>query len=62
MSRTVAHWGSREWLKNQDDLVQDPERPQAFPSTYPMDLLGRIRVRLAAEGRNLVAPHPSETA
>jgi hypothetical protein len=55
MSRIVAHWGPREWRKNQDDLVQDPERPQAFPGTYPMDLLGRIRVRLAAEERNLVA-------
>jgi hypothetical protein len=54
MSRTVAHWGPREWRGNTGDLVQDPERPKAFPSTYPMDLLGRIRVKLAAEGQNLV--------
>ena len=50
-----AHWGSREWRKGMDDLVPDPARPQAFPSTYPMDLMGRIRVRLCAEDGNLVA-------
>jgi hypothetical protein len=55
MSRMVAHWGTREWRRNQDELIFNPERPQAFPSTYPMDLLGRIRVRLAAEGHSLVA-------
>src|ERR1700744_1801255 len=54
MKSPVAHWGSREWRKNTDDLVPDPARPQAFPSTYPMDLMGRIRVRLCAEDGNLV--------
>jgi hypothetical protein len=38
-----------------DEVVSDPARPQAFPSKYPMDLMGRIRVRLCAEDRNLVA-------
>jgi hypothetical protein len=55
MKSPVAHWGSREWRKNMDDLVPDPARPQAFPSTYPMDLMGRIRVKLCAEDGNLVA-------
>ena len=30
MKSPVAHWGSREWRKNTDDLVPDPARPQAF--------------------------------
>ena len=55
MKSPVAHWGSGEWRKHADDLVPDPARPQAFPSTYPMDLMGRIRVRLCAEDGNLVA-------
>jgi hypothetical protein len=55
MKIPVAHWGARDWRRNMDDLVPDPERPQAFPSTYPMDLMGRIRVRLTAEDGNLVA-------
>jgi hypothetical protein len=55
MDSPVAHWGAREWRKNMDDLVADPEHPQAFPSTYPMDLMGRIRVRLTAEDEGLVA-------
>jgi hypothetical protein len=55
MKSPVAHWGAREWRRNMDDLVPDPARPQAFPSTYPMDLMGRIRVKLAAEDGNLVA-------
>lgn len=55
MKSPVAHWGSREWRKTMDDLAPDPERPQAFPSTYPMDLMGRIRVKLCAEDGNLVA-------
>jgi hypothetical protein len=38
-----------------DDLVPDPAHPQAFPSKYPMDLMGRIRVKLCAEDGNLVA-------
>jgi hypothetical protein len=38
-----------------DDLVPDPAHPQAFPAKYPMDLMGRIRVRLCAEDGNLVA-------
>ena len=55
MRSAVAHWGTREWRKNSDDLVRDPAHPQAFPSTYPMDLMGRIRVKLTAEDGNLVA-------
>jgi hypothetical protein len=55
MRSPVAHWGAREWRKNMDDLVRDPEHPQAFPSTYPMDLMGRIRVKLCAEDGGLVA-------
>jgi hypothetical protein len=54
-SPVVAHWGAREWRKNMDDLVPDPAHPQAFPSKYPMDLMGRIRVKLCAEDGNLVA-------
>ena len=55
MKSLVAHWGSREWRKNMDDLVPDPAHPQAFPSKYPMDLMGRIRVKLCAEDGGLVA-------
>jgi hypothetical protein len=55
MKRPVAHWWSREWRNDIDDLVPDPEHPQAFPSKYPMDLMGRIRVKLCAEDGNLVA-------
>jgi hypothetical protein len=55
MKSPVAHWGSREWRKNIDDLVPDPAHPQAFPSKYPMDLMGRIRVKLCTEDGNLVA-------
>jgi hypothetical protein len=55
MKSPVAHWGSREWRKNIDDLVPDPSHPRAFPSKYPMDLMGRIRVKLCAEDGNLVA-------
>ena len=55
MRSAVAHWGTREWRKNSDDLVRDPAHPQAFPSTYPMDLMGRIRVRLTVEDGDLVA-------
>ena len=55
MKSPVAHWGARAWRRNLDDIVPDPQRPQAFPSTYPMDLMGRIRVRLTAEDGNLVA-------
>jgi len=55
MKSAAAHWGPSEWQKNIDDLVPDPAHPQAFPSTYPMDLKGRIRVKLCAEGGNLVA-------
>jgi hypothetical protein len=32
MKSPVAHWGSREWRNDIDDLVPDPEHPQAFPS------------------------------
>lgn len=55
MKSPVAHWGSREWQKNMDDLTPDPAHPQAFPAKYPMDLMGRIRVKLCAEDGNLVA-------
>ena len=55
MKSPVAHWGAREWRKNMDDLVPDPAHPQAFPAKYPMDLMGRIRVKLCAEDGNLVA-------
>ena len=51
----VAHWSADEWRENADDLVRDPKRPQACPATYPMDLMGRIRVKLTAEGGDLVA-------
>lgn len=55
MRSAVAHWGTREWQHNQDDLVRDPAHPQAFPSTYPMDLMGRIKVKLTVEDGDLVA-------
>ena len=55
MRSPVAHWGTREWRKNADDLVPDPAHPRAFPSTYPMDLMGRIRVKVCAEDGNLAA-------
>jgi hypothetical protein len=51
----VAHWGSRTWRRNLDETVLDSEHPQAFPARRPADLMGRIRVRLCAEGGNLVA-------
>jgi hypothetical protein len=55
MISPVRHWGSREWQRNQDLLVPDPEHPQAFPGKCPTDLMGRIRVWLTAEDRSLVA-------
>lgn len=55
MNSPVAHWGSRELRKSLDDLVRDPQRPQTCPLNCPMDLMGRIRVWLAAEDGNLVA-------
>jgi hypothetical protein len=55
MKSPGAHWGSSQWRQSADDLVPDPARPRAFPSTYPMDLMGRIRVRLDAEDGSLVA-------
>lgn len=55
MKSRVAHWGAREWQRNLDDTVPDSTHPQAFPSTYPMDLMGRIRVKLTVEDGNLVA-------
>src|SRR3981189_1804796 len=55
MKSPVAHWGAGEWRKSPDDLAPDPAHPQAFPSKYPMDLMGRIRVKLCAEDGNLVA-------
>jgi hypothetical protein len=55
MSSPVAHWGSRAFRKNLDDLVRDPQRPQTCPLNCPMDLMGRIGVWLAAEDGHLVA-------
>ena len=55
MKSPVDHWGAREWQENMDDLVPDSAHPQAFPATYPMDLRGRVRVKLCAEDGNLVA-------
>ena len=55
MKSPVAHWSAGDWQRNQDSLAPDPRRPQAFPSTSPMDLMGRIRVRLTAEDGSLVA-------
>jgi hypothetical protein len=55
MNSPVVHWGSRELRKNLDDLVRDPQRPQTCPLNCLMDLMGRIRVWLAAEDGNLVA-------
>jgi len=49
------HWGNRSVQKNLDDSVDDPGRPQAFPARHPADLLGRLRVRLRAEGDAIVA-------
>lgn len=55
MKSPVAHWEPREWAKNQDVLAYDPEHPQAAPANSPTDLRGQVRVRLAAEDRQLVA-------
>src|ERR1700722_4518961 len=55
MKSPVPHWGVREWRSGMDDLVPDPAHPRAFPSTSPMALMGRIRVKLCAEDGNLVA-------
>lgn len=55
MNSPVAHWRSRELRTSLDDLVRDPRRPQTCPLNCPMDLMGRIRVWLAAEDGNLVA-------
>jgi hypothetical protein len=51
----ASHWGSRAWNRNLDEFAADPEHPQAFPAERAMDLMGRIRVRLRAEDRKLVA-------
>jgi hypothetical protein len=48
----LPHWTSEDWARN---LAFDPSRPDAFPAEGAMDLMGRIRVRLRAEGGNLVA-------
>ncbi len=48
------HWGARALRANLDVLAIDPEIPQAFPATPPMDWKGRIQVRLCAEGSALV--------
>lgn len=68
MSSPVMHWGMRAWRRNLDELVTDPDRPQAFPAENPVDMMGRIRVRLCAEdgclvgygfGRQRIALHAS---
>jgi hypothetical protein len=51
----VTHWDPRAWRGNLDEVVPDPQHPQAFPDERPADLLGRIRVRLSAEDGHLVA-------
>jgi hypothetical protein len=55
MGADVTHWDRSAWRENLDEFVLDPRHPQAFPARRPIDLLGRIRVRLSAEDRHLVA-------
>jgi hypothetical protein len=55
MGADVTHWDRSAWRGNLDEFVLDPRHPQAFPARRPIDLLGRIRVRLSAEDRHLVA-------
>src|SRR5215469_9373076 len=50
-----AHWGARVLKRGLDESVGDPEHPQAVPASCPTDLMGRIRVRLRAEGGAIVA-------
>jgi hypothetical protein len=50
-----THWGDRAWRANLDETALDPRRPQAFPAARAADLMGRLRVRLLAEERDLVA-------
>jgi hypothetical protein len=50
-----AHWGSRAWQRNLDEMTADPHRPQAFPTSRATDLMGRIRVRIQADDHSLVA-------
>lgn len=47
------HWDIQDIQRNMDELA-DPSQPMAFPAERPTDLLGRIRVRLCAEGGDLV--------
>lgn len=51
----ASHWGSRALNRNLDELASDPRHPQAFPVERAMDVMGRMRVRLRAEDRTLVA-------
>ena len=51
----ASHWGSRVLNRNLDELASDPKHPQAFPVERAMDVMGRIRVRLRAEDRKVVA-------
>lgn len=50
-----THWEPRDVRKNLDETALDAIYPQAFPAERAVDILGRIRVRIRAEGRNLVA-------
>lgn len=51
----VAHWGDGDWRKNLDETAGYPAQALAFPVEHAADLTGRVRVRLCAEGGNLVA-------
>jgi hypothetical protein len=55
MNSPMMHWAPGSWRDNLDELAADPERAQAVPADPPMDLMGRIRVRLCAEDGGLVA-------
>lgn len=50
-----THWGTGAWRENLDETAFDPEHPQAFPAGHAADMMGRLRVRLRAEGSDLVA-------
>jgi ribosomal protein L37AE/L43A len=51
----VAHWGPGDWRKNLDETAEYPAQALAFPAEHAVDLTGRVRVRLYAEGKDLVA-------
>lgn len=51
----VPHWGPEDWRKNLDETAGYRAQALAFPAEHATDLTDRIRVRLCAEGTNLVA-------